>query len=188
MTEVVLFHSVRGLRLAEREWADRLRAAGHTVALPDLYGGETGETLEAGFAIQERIGWATMVARARAATAALPAGTVLAGVSVGAQIVGEVWQDRPNAAGVLLLHGPCEVPAKPRDELPVQAHMADPEPYDDEAYLADWAEGMRRAGLAFQLFRYPGAGHYFTDATLPDYDAAAHALAEERVLAFLARL
>ena len=99
-----------------------------------------------------------------------------------------MWQDRPDAAGVLLLHGPCEVPAKPRDGLPVQAHMADPEPYDDEAYLADWVEGMRRAGLGFELFRYPGAGHYFTDATLPDYDAAAHALAEERVLAFLARL
>ena len=47
---------------------------------------------------------------------------------------------------------------------------------------------MRRAGLDFELFRYPGVGHYFTDATLTDYDATAHALAEERVLAFLARL
>ena len=36
--------------------------------------------------------------------------------------------------------------------------------------------------------RYPGAGHYFTDATLPDHHAAAAALAQKRVLAFLAGL
>jgi dienelactone hydrolase len=47
---------------------------------------------------------------------------------------------------------------------------------------------MRAAGLGFELYRYPGAGHYFTDATLPDHDPGAAALATERVLAFLARL
>jgi dienelactone hydrolase len=70
----------------------------------------------------------------------------------------------------------------------VQAHLAEPEPFDDEGFIADWAEAMRAAGLAFELHRYPGAGHYFTDATLPDHDPAAAALAEKRVLAFLARL
>jgi dienelactone hydrolase len=182
---IVLFHSVRGLRPAEHAWADRMRAAGHAVTLPDLFAGETSETVEGGLAIQERVGWDTMMARARTAVAPLPE-TVLAGISVGAQVAGEVWTERPAAAGLLLLHGPCEVPESPRRGLPVQAHLAEPEPFDDEGYIADWAEAMRAAGLAFALHRYPGAGHYFTDASLPDHDPAAAALAAERVLAFLA--
>ena len=42
--------------------------------------------------------------------------------------------------------------------------------------------------MAFELFRYRGAGHYFTDAALPDHDAAAARLAEERAIGFLAGL
>jgi dienelactone hydrolase len=187
MAEVVLFHSILGLRPAEAAWAERLRAA-HTLATPDLYAGATAASYEEGEALRDRVGWETVVARAQAAVAPLPRGTVLAGVSMGAGVVGEVWPGRPETAGVLLLHGPCEVPADPRPGLPVQAHLAEPEPFDDEGFLADWAEGMRAAGLAFELHRYPGAGHYFTDAMLPDYDAAAAALAEERVHAFLSRI
>jgi len=107
---------------------------------------------------------------------------------MGAQVAGEMWAARPETAGILLLHGPCGIPSDRRPGLPVQAHLAEPEPFDDEGFIADWAEGMRAAGLDFEFHRYPGAGHYFTDATLPDHDAAAAALAEERVLAFLAAL
>ena len=72
---------------------------------------------------------------------------------------------------MLLLHGPCEIPVDARPGLPVQAHLAEPEPFDDEGFIADWAEGAREARVAFELYRYPGAGHYFTDASLPDHDA-----------------
>jgi dienelactone hydrolase len=188
MADVVLFHSILGLRPAERAWAERMRAEGHTVVLPDLYGGETADSYEAGEALRDRVGWEAMMASARAAVAPLPPETVLAGLSLGAQVAGEIWPARPATAGVLLLHGPCEVPAGARPGLPVQAHLAEPEPFDDEGFIADWAEGMRAAALGFELFRYPGAGHYSTDATLPDHDAAAAALAAERVLGFLARL
>jgi dihydrofolate reductase len=40
MAEVVLFHSVLGLRPGVIAAADRLRAAGHTVYTPDFYDGE----------------------------------------------------------------------------------------------------------------------------------------------------
>jgi dienelactone hydrolase len=188
MAEVVLFHSILGLRPAERAWAERLRAAGHRVTIPDLFGGETAASYDAGEALRDRVGWEAMLGRARAAVAPLPPETVLAGVSLGAQVAGEVWAERPQTAGLLLLHGPCEIPSDPRPGLPVQAHLAEPEPFDDEDFIADWAEAMRAAGLDFELHRYPGAGHYFTDASLPDHDRAAAAQAEERVLAFLARL
>jgi dienelactone hydrolase len=186
VVEIVLFHSILGLRPAEHAWARRLRAAGHAVTTPDLYAGTTAAGYAEGEALRDRVGWETVVARARDAVAPLPPAAVLAGVSMGAGVVGEVWRGRPATAGILLLHGPCEVPADARRGLPVQAHLAEPEPFDDEGFLADWAEEARQAGLAFELYRYPGAGHYFTDATLPDYDAAAAALCAERALAFLA--
>ena len=44
MAQVVLFHSAYGLRQAEAGAAARLRAAGHDVITPDLYGGQTAST------------------------------------------------------------------------------------------------------------------------------------------------
>jgi dienelactone hydrolase len=63
---VVLFHSMFGLRPVELAAAERLRAAGHEVALPDLFDGAiVPGDLDAGFAQMKRIGWDTIVGRAR---------------------------------------------------------------------------------------------------------------------------
>ena len=48
MAEVVLFHSVLGLRPGVIAAAERLRAAGHTVHTPDLYDGEVFDDLADG--------------------------------------------------------------------------------------------------------------------------------------------
>ena len=47
--------------------------------------------------------------------------------------------------------------------------MAEPEPFDDEAFIGGWIAEARALPLAFEVFRYPGAGHDFTDASLPDH-------------------
>jgi dienelactone hydrolase len=188
MAEVVLFHSVYGLRPAEQAAAERLRAAGHRVVTPDLYGGRTTESIDEGFALREAIGWPAICERAAAAVAGLPAETVLAGVSMGAGVVGALWPFRPETAGVLLLHGTAELPSAPRPGVPLQLHVADPDAYEPADEVADWLGVALRRGIAAQVFRYPGAGHYFTDASLPDHDPAAAALAWQRALAFLAGL
>ena len=41
MAEVVVFHHAQGLTDGVRAFADELRAAGHTVHVPDLYEGKT---------------------------------------------------------------------------------------------------------------------------------------------------
>jgi len=51
-----------------------------------------------------------------------------------------------------------------------------------------WLATATGRGVSVEAFRYPGAGHYFLDASLPDHDAAAAAFAGERVVALLARL
>jgi dienelactone hydrolase len=46
----------------------------------------------------------------------------------------------------------------------------------------------RRAGAVVQSFRYQGAGHLFTDPSLPDHDGPGAALAWQRSLSFLGGL
>lgn len=185
MATVILFHSVYGLRAVEHAAAERLRAAGHAAVTPDLYAGRTAETVEDGFALRDAIGWPALCARADRAVEGLPAAAVLAGHSMGVGIVAHLWPQRPQTAGVLGLHGLPEGAMDGASGVPVQAHLAEPDPFEEEAYVADWTQ---RSGPAVTLFRYPGAGHLFTDATLPDHDAAACDLAWRRALAFLEAL
>ncbi len=188
MSDVLLLHSVYGRRPAEAAIAAQLEGLGHRVMVPDLFGGRAAETVEEGFAIADDIGMDRIAARAAAAAAEMPAGTVLAGVSMGAGVAADLWARRPAAAGILLLHGIGALPATPRPGVPLQLHLAEPDAYEDEAFVADWLATAAARGVAVEAFRYPGAGHYFLDATLPDHDAAAAALASERIAAFLARV
>ena len=48
MAQVVLFHHSLGLTPGGVDFAEELRGAGHTVHAPDLYDGQTFETLEEG--------------------------------------------------------------------------------------------------------------------------------------------
>ena len=188
MATVLLLHSIRGLRAVEKSAADRLRAAGHDVTTPDLFDGAVPETLEAGFALEERLGIDTIVDRAEAAAADLPPQTVLAGLSLGAFAASLLWPRRPRTSGLLLLHGIGMIPAAPRAGTQVQVHLAEPDPFDSEADVAEWQDLAARRQVAAEVHRYPGPGHLFTDSAIEDHDAAAAALLWSRVTAFLDRL
>jgi len=185
VADIVVFHSVLGLRPVERGFADRLREAGHHVGTPDLYGGRTASTLDEGFALKDAIGWETIVGRARDAVRDLPAETVLVGVSMGAGVVQEVLPGRPHTAGVLLLHALGALPASIRAGLPVQVHVADPDPIAPPAQVVAWREAAARAGAEARVFTYPGIGHFYTDADGPDHDEPAAVRTRRRVLDFL---
>jgi dienelactone hydrolase len=187
VTTIVLFHSVLGLRPVELGLADRLRAAGHRVATPDLYAGSTAATIEEGFVLKDTVGWPAIVRRAREAVRDLPAETVLLGVSMGAGVVQEVLPDRPGTAGVLLLHAVGALPASVRAGLPAQAHVADPDPIAPPAQVAAWQAAATRSGADAQVFTYPGIGHFYTDAAGPDHDEPAAERTRQRVLEFLRR-
>ncbi len=187
MVQIVLFHAILGLRDAERDIADRFRDDGHSVLLPDLYAGRTAGTYAAGFALRDEIGAQTVEGRARAALDDADADAVLAGISAGAYRVGTLWADRPDTRGAILIAGPADWSGLPRPDLPVAAHLARPDPFDDETVLEAWA-GDPRASAALAIHRYDGVGHYFLDPALPDYHAGAAELCLERCLAFLASL
>ncbi|HEY1179296.1 MAG TPA: dienelactone hydrolase family protein [Phytomonospora sp.] len=179
MAHVAIFHSVHGRRPAELTLGGLLREDGHTVEVPDLYDGESTEDIDEGFALSERVGWDTIVERATAALDAMPAETVLVGVSMGAALVGDLWPTRPDAAAVVLLHAVAEAP--PDVRVPVQVHVAVGDRFAPEPALSALAPHA-------VIYRYPDAGHFFTDAAGPDHDAEAAALAVGRVRGLLRTL
>ena len=100
MSEIVLFHSVLGLRPGVIAAADRLRAAGHTVHTPDLFDGEVFDDLDAGLRQEEALGYQEISRRAREAMAGLPAGLVFAGFSMGAVHAELLAAARPGSRGL----------------------------------------------------------------------------------------
>lgn len=183
MAHVVLFHSILGLRPAEREIACILEADGHTVTVPDLFEGRTARTYDEGFALQQELGDDRIVSKGRAALESAPETAILSGVSFGAFLIGRLWGLQPQMPGALLFAGIAPWMKDPPPGLRVQAHIARPDPFDDEAFFEEWASGAGTTSC--EMWRYDGAGHYFLDRTLPDYDAAAADLCLERARAFL---
>ncbi|MFE9573255.1 dienelactone hydrolase family protein [Streptomyces sp. NPDC006692] len=187
---IMLFHSAYGLRPAVHEAADRLRAAGHEVHVPDLYQGRTTETVEEGMEIKDEIGKDELLKRAILAAAPYSErGLVYAGFSLGASVAQTLALGDAKARGLLLLHGTSDMAEDTAvDELPVQLHVADPDPFEPADWLNSWYLQMQRAGADVEVYRYQGAGHIYTDPQLPDYDEAAAELTWRTALGFLESL
>lgn len=183
----MLFHSTYGLRPAVLEAAERLRAAGHQVQVPDLFEGRTFETVEEGMAHRDGIGRDELLKRAVLASAPhSDQGLVYAGFSFGGSLAQHLALADEKARGLLLLHGTADLEDDTSvDDLPVQLHIADPDPFETHDWLNAWYLRMRRAGADVEVHRYPGAGHLFTDPGLEDYDAEAAEQAWTAALGFL---
>ncbi|GAA2234791.1 dienelactone hydrolase family protein [Streptomyces amakusaensis] len=187
---IMLFHSTYGLRPAVRSAAERLRAAGHQVWTPDLFEGRTFDTVEDGMAFKDGLGKDELLKRAVLAAAPYSdRGVVYAGFSLGASIAQTLALGDEKARGLLLMHGTSDIAESASvDELPVQLHIADPDPFEPHDWLTAWYLGMGRAGAEAEVYRYPGAGHLFTDPELPDYDEEAAETAWRVSLGFLETL
>ncbi|CAN5368463.1 dienelactone hydrolase family protein [soil metagenome] len=195
MTEIVLFHHAQGLTSGVVALADRFRAAGHTVHLPDVYEGATFSDLDSGMANAKRIGFQRLLDEAAAAAADLPADVVYIGLSLGVLPAQQLAQQKAAARAAILLGS--AVPATEFGEawpasVPLQIHGMDADPIfveegdiDAARELVASAEG-HSAGA--ELFLYPGDGHLFIDNSLSDYDEGAAELAIERMLGLLARV
>ncbi|MFJ1790427.1 dienelactone hydrolase family protein [Kitasatospora griseola] len=191
VAEIVLFHSAYGLRPAVHRAADRLREAGHTVHTPDLYEGRTFDEAEEGMAYRDEVGNDELLRRAVTAVAPLlPAehGLVYAGFSLGGSLAQNLALADEQARGLLLLHGTSDLREDAATGIAVQLHVAEPDAYESEDWLNTWYLQMARAGADVEVHRYRGAGHLYTDAELPDYDAEAEARTWAAALDFLAEL
>ncbi|MBL1285527.1 dienelactone hydrolase family protein [Streptomyces sp. NE06-03E] len=187
---IMLFHSTYGLRPAVHASAERLRAAGHEVRVPDLFEGHTFETVEEGMAFKDQVGKDELLKRAVLAAAPYSdQGLVYAGFSFGASVAQTLALGDAKARGLLLLHGTSDIAENASvDELPVQLHVADPDAFESPDWLNSWYLQMQRTGADVEIYRYPGAGHLYTDPELPDFDQDAAELTWKVALGFLATL
>ncbi len=186
---IVLFHSVYGLRPAVHEAAERLRAAGHEVLVPDLFDGFVTDDPEAARAAREGRDWDDVLRQAVTLVAPHSGrGLVYAGFSFGAAVAQDLAVGDEHTRGLLLLHGTSDVPQDAALDFPVQLHVADPDTSEPEDWLNAWYLKMRRAGAEPEVHRYRGAGHLFTDPALEDWDAEAALRAWAAALDFLAGL
>jgi dienelactone hydrolase len=192
MTEIVLFHSVLGLRPGVHETAERWRDAGHVVHLPDLYDGDVFDDYDEAFGFLESIGeLPEVLRRTDAAVEQLPSTVVYAGYSNGVMSAEYLVTTRPGALGALLFHGSVPVRAVGADtwpsSVPVQVHEAEFDPFREQELNDEFTETVAAAGASYEYFSYPGvSAHLFADPSLPrDYDAEAAELMNQRALAFL---
>ncbi len=197
MADIALFHSVLGVRDGVRAAADLLRDAGHGVTVVDQYAGRVfDDYAEAGRFAETELGYPALVQSALAAVEAMPADVVVAGFSNGGGMAEWVATHRP-VSGVLLFSG--VLPPRLLDTLepglawptgvPVQSHYTRGDPFYAADAVPEFGAFVAAAGGVHEHHWYDGAGHLFTDASLPDeYDPAAADLLWERVLGFLDRL
>jgi dienelactone hydrolase len=192
MAEVVLFHHAQGLTSGIKDFAQTLRDAGHTVHTPDLYDGQTFDTLDEGLAHMRETGFDTILERGRTAGEALPENLVYAGFSLGVMPAQLLAQTRPGARGALLMES-CVPPSEFGDdgwpaEVPVQVHGMDEDPIFAGEGDLDAGRALVAEAADGELFLYPGTAHLFADNSISTYDAEAAALLTDRVVAFLDRV
>jgi dienelactone hydrolase len=189
MAEVLLFHHAQGLTPGVAEFADTLRAAGHTVHVPDLYDGHVFGDLDSGLAYAAEVGFGTVLERGRNTVDSLPEGLVYAGFSLGVLPAQLLAQTRPGAKGALFFYScvpTSEFETPWPDGVPVQIHGMDHDALFVEEGDLDAARALVKEAPLAELFLYPGDEHLFADSSLSSYDEDAAALLTERTLAFLA--
>jgi dienelactone hydrolase len=193
MAEVLLFHHAQGLTPGVIAFADELRAAGHTAHTPDLFDGRTFPSIDEGMAHIKKTGFDDLRARGLRTADDLPAELVYAGFSFGESIAQELAQTRPGARGALLFYSAIPISGEWAfgpwpDGVPVQIHGMDNDPIFVGEGDIDAAREIVEKVEDAELFLYPGDQHYFSDSSLPSYDAQATALLTKRVLEFLDRV
>ncbi len=191
MAEVLLFHHAQGRTTGVGAFADGLRQAGHTVHVPDLYDGNTFDTLDDGLAYASEVGFDTLLERGVAAAGEYGTSLVYAGFSLGVMPAQRLAQTRGGATGALLFHS-ClpvsEFGERWPDGVPVQVHGMDADPFFAGEGDIDAARELVASTAQAELFVYPGKEHLFADSSLPSFEPASAELLTRRALDFLARL
>ena len=187
MAEVLLFHHAQGQTSGFFAFADELRQAGHIVHTPNLFGGRTFDSIKAGVAYAEEIGFGNILELGVRAADELPNELVYAGFSLGVLPAQKLAQTRPGARGALLFYScvPTSEFGTWQADVPVQVHGMDADPFFVDEGDLDAARELVNSAKHAELFLYPGNQHYFADSSLPSYDATAAALLTKRVLEFL---
>ena len=193
MATVLLFHHIQGLTPGVTAFADRLREAGHVVHVPDLFDGQTFDSIDAGAAFTQSDDAPDFDTLADKVAAELPANLVYLGFSWGVMQAQRLAQTRAGAAGAVLCHACVPITGDWAfgpwsDGVPVQIHGMENDTFFAGEGDLDAARELVSLVPEAELFVYPGDAHLFADSSLPQYDAAAADLMTFRILELLGRV
>ena len=192
MTDILIFPSVLGALPGIGDTAARLRAAGHRVEVVDLLDGRTFESYEPAMAHRQSLDGEALEAEALRRSRVVDGPFVAVGFSAGGALAMHVAVRRPEEVrGVVVMSSAMPLQYVGGGEwpsgVPVQEHVGEEDAFDDGPEVrAKFTADMKKAGVEPEFFTYPGAGHLFTEPSLPDeYDAAAAEEFHARLLAFV---
>lgn len=191
MADIALFHSALGVRPGVVDAAERLRAVGHRVLVVDQYQRQVFDSYEEAGAFVESIGWPELMRRAAAAAQDLADVCFVAGFSNGGAMAEYVATVR-RVSGVVMLSGTLPLTMIGIDSwpagVPAQIHYTVDDPFRRQENIDALVSQIQASGSEIQVFDYPGNGHLFTDASLPDeYDSEAADVLWGRVIGFCDR-
>jgi carboxymethylenebutenolidase len=187
---LLLLHAWWGLNDDVRARAEKLRALGYTVETPDLFAGRTATTREEAQALSSSFEkdeemLSRMVGDALASLAGRSGPVGIISWSFGnyyAWKTGAAHRDTVRAIvcfyGLALDDTSAKVP-------PLLSHYAELDEFEDLEWTRKAEGEMRAAGNDVRVELYPGTKHWFDEASRPEYDPKASALAWERTTAFL---
>jgi carboxymethylenebutenolidase len=194
MPGVIVLHAWWGLNADALAYAERIAAEGFAVLEPDLYRGDSADTIEGAEELAGRLDETAADAIALATIDALadrlgpeaPLATI--GFSLGA--AWSIWSaaERDRVAGSVVYYGTVLGPSLARAHVPVLGHFAESDPFEPAEQVAAFEEALRAAGRSAEIHRYPGTGHWFAEPSRDAYRPAAADLAFERTVDFLRRV
>ena len=191
MATVVILPSVLGVRQGVLDAAERIRAAGHEARIVDLYGGRIFDEYGPALAYaEEELGHEVLMQRSLDGVADLPDGFVPLGFSLGCVMVVHLATSRAVSGAVMIAGA---LPASAFGDgrswpagIDAQTHAMLEDPWREPDMIAAASAELAAGGAVLEVLDYPGTGHLFTDASLPDeYDEAATELLWSRVLPFV---
>jgi carboxymethylenebutenolidase len=187
---LLLLHAWWGRNADVLARAEALRSEGYVVAAPDLFGGRVANTIDEAKALtagerDNEAGLTALVEEALDDLAKRAEGVVVVAWSFGVWYAWKMGIARADTVrGLVLFYGigPNE-PDAPK--VPVLAHYAEHDEYEDLKFARQVETEMRAAGSDITVQLYPGTKHWFDEPSKPEYDKAASELAWDRTRAFL---
>lgn len=172
MVNVVLTHSALGMDSNLESWAEWLRGEGHEVIAPDLYGGDTYDSLDAGMRRAESLDMNKLSQAVQGIASELDGPVVLMGFSLGATVSEMAALTEPGIAGLILVGAASSPewfgnPSWP-DGLRAQVHYAAEDRWVDPAEVEALAQIAPPGAL--EVFEYPGDAHLFAFPNHVEYN------------------
>lgn len=189
MTEIIVLHHALGLTAGVEAFGNALAVAGHDVVTPDLFDGATFDTVDAGVAHAQTIGFDAIAEIGARAADACGDQIVVVGFSLGVLPAQKIAQQRPGVAAAVLCHS--AIPLGFFGEtwpsgVALQIHAGERDPFVEEDREA--IDQLIGTAPNSELHWYDTSAHLVADATSTDYDAPLASLIVTRTLEFLARL